>query len=66
MVKKNLAKSEQTGVALSVLLIETSPAHLKPRAEELDKRSKKQFAATMAAFSDATGGEDHEIPEDSE
>ncbi|RDW61501.1 hypothetical protein BP5796_11393 [Coleophoma crateriformis] len=66
MVKKNMGKSKQTGVALSVLLIEKSPVYLKPKAEKLEQRSQAQFAVTMAAFSNATGGEEKELQDDSD
>ncbi|RDW64589.1 hypothetical protein BP6252_10240 [Coleophoma cylindrospora] len=61
MVKINLTKNKNTAEVLSRLLLDNTPPARMAEAQMLHKRSQESFKITMALYSNATGGEEHEV-----
>lgn len=64
LVKRNLTKSQEAGIAFSKQLLEKAPADLKDSATALEERRSKSFEKAVAAFANAQGGEDQADEED--
>lgn len=58
LVKRNLLKSQEAGVALSNQLRDKAPEDLKESATALEARRLKAFEKAVAAFANSTGGEE--------
>ncbi|KAJ4414150.1 hypothetical protein N0V82_008117 [Gnomoniopsis sp. IMI 355080] len=64
LVKRNLSKSQEAGVAFSKQLLEKAPADLKDSATALEDRRSKAFEKAVSAFANAQGGEEQADEED--
>jgi hypothetical protein len=64
LVKKNLGKTNEASIEQEKVMLEKTPASLKPDAEDLAKRRKAAFDKATAAFSQSVGGEDQADAED--
>lgn len=64
LVKRNLLKSQEAGVAFSKQLLEKAPADLKESAAALEGRRSNAFEKAVTAFANAQGGEDQADEED--
>lgn len=64
LVKKNILKSQDAGVALSEAMIAKAPEAQKAEAAELEKRRVAAFKKAVDAFANSTGGEDTAIGDD--
>lgn len=64
LVKRNVGKTEAASKELSLVMIDKTPASIKPEAEKLEERRNAAFTKAAGAFSSATGGEDEADVED--
>ena len=64
LVKRNMGKSDEASKELEKIMLEKSPAELKPQAEQLAKRRSVAFQKSKAEFAQSVGGEDQADGED--
>lgn len=60
LVKRNLVKSQEAGVAFSKQLQSKAPADLQDSAAALEARRNKAFEKAVSTFANAQGGEDQD------
>lgn len=60
LVKRNLVKSQEAGIAFSKQLRDKAPADLKDTATALEDRRNKAFEKAVSTFANAQGGEDQD------
>jgi hypothetical protein len=62
LVKKNIAKGQETSGSFWGVMIEKSPeGPIKGEVKALDEKVKRAVVETMKVYGDATGGEDQDI-----
>jgi hypothetical protein len=66
LIKLNLARFEKVSLELDKIVEEKAPAELKPKAAELNKRRQAALSKAVAAFANASGGEQDDGEDDSE
>jgi hypothetical protein len=64
LVKRNMGRSDEASKELEKIMLEKSPAELKPEAEQLAKRRSVAFEKSKAEFAQSVGGEDQAEGED--
>lgn len=57
----NLKKNEKTALEFSKLLIEKCPPQMLGQVKDFDRRAMASFTAAVNAYSNATGGEEHDV-----
>ena len=62
LVKKNIAKGQETSGAFWGVMIQKSPeGEIQGSVKTLDEKLKKAVVETLKVYGDATGGEDQDI-----
>jgi len=64
LVKKNMGKTSGASIKLEKIMLEKTPANLKPEAEKLSARREAAFSKAISAFANSQGGEDQADGED--
>jgi hypothetical protein len=64
LVKKNMAKSDEAGTELAVVMLQKAPPSIKAESEALDQRRIAAFKKAVGAFENSSGGEDKAEEED--